>query len=131
MKDAPIAGADLCWAGAPDLGGWLRSGHPGPQQNSKLGSGKKPGNKGLAGIDYSASRKGSASPCRKGSAADHPVMIEPPMSPGFASGEQYREMAIKLRELARLCRFAYGRREVLQFAAVFNRRADHFDSRAL
>ena len=62
---------------------------------------------------------------------DNPVMIEPAITPGFPSGEQYREMSIKLRELARLCRFAYGRRELLQLAAVFNRRADHFDSRAL
>jgi hypothetical protein len=62
---------------------------------------------------------------------DNPVMIEPRISAGFPSGEHYRAMAVKLRELARLCRFAYGRRELLKLAAVFNRRADHFDSRAL
>src|SRR5215472_10574996 len=59
----------------------------------------------------------------------NPVMIEPPISAGFPSGGNYREMAVKIRELARQCRQTYGRRELLQLAAVFDRRADHFDSR--
>jgi hypothetical protein len=60
-----------------------------------------------------------------------PFMREAPVNSPFPNGENYREMAIKLRELARLCRFAYGRKELLQLAAVFHRRADHFDRRAL
>jgi len=58
-------------------------------------------------------------------------MIKPPISAGFPSGEHYRDMAARLRELARQCHYAYARRELLQLAAFFDRRADHFDSRAL
>lgn len=44
-------------------------------------------------------------------------------------GEHYREMARGLRELARHCRFAGARRELLDLAASYERRADHFDCR--
>jgi hypothetical protein len=45
-------------------------------------------------------------------------------------GAHYREMANGLRELARQCRFRGARKELLQLAARYDRRADHFDRRA-
>jgi hypothetical protein len=45
-------------------------------------------------------------------------------------GAHYREMADQLRQLARQCRFAGARRELLQLAASYTRRADLFDTRA-
>jgi hypothetical protein len=45
-------------------------------------------------------------------------------------GAHYREMAHGLLKLARQCRFAGARRELLQLAANYERRADHFDGRA-
>jgi hypothetical protein len=45
-------------------------------------------------------------------------------------GTHYREMALGLRKLAHRCRFVGARRELLQLAASYERRADHFDGRA-
>jgi hypothetical protein len=45
-------------------------------------------------------------------------------------GAHYREIAHKLRDLARQCHFPCARRELLSLAASFDRRADHFASRA-
>ena len=45
-------------------------------------------------------------------------------------GAHYREIAQKLRDLARQCHFPGARRELLDLAARFDRRADHFESRA-
>jgi hypothetical protein len=45
-------------------------------------------------------------------------------------GAHYREMADQLRKLAHQCRFAGARRELLQLAASYTRRADLFDARA-
>ena len=45
-------------------------------------------------------------------------------------GAHYREMAHGLRKLARQCRFPGARRELLQLAASYERRADHFECRA-
>ena len=44
-------------------------------------------------------------------------------------GAHYKELAHKLRQLARECRFVGARRELLQLAASFERRADHLDRR--
>lgn len=44
-------------------------------------------------------------------------------------GAHYREMAQGLRKLARECRFAGARRELLDLAASYERRADLFDGR--
>jgi hypothetical protein len=44
-------------------------------------------------------------------------------------GAHYREMANGLRELARQCRFPGARKELLQLAARYDRRAEHFESR--
>lgn len=46
-----------------------------------------------------------------------------------ADGDNVREMARRLRNLARDCRLAGTRREMLDLAARFERRADYFDSR--
>jgi hypothetical protein len=40
-------------------------------------------------------------------------------------GNHYRDVAGKLRELARYCRFAGARRELLQLATNYDGRADH------
>jgi len=45
-------------------------------------------------------------------------------------GAHYREMANGLRELARQCRFPGARKELLQLAARYDRRAEHFEARA-
>jgi len=42
----------------------------------------------------------------------------------------YREMASKLRELARECRFPGARRELLDLAERYERRADNLDVRS-
>jgi hypothetical protein len=43
---------------------------------------------------------------------------------------EYRELANKLRELARACIFPGLRRSLLQLAASFDHRAAHFDCQA-
>jgi len=59
-------------------------------------------------------------------------MSEPPnTTPPLDGAQHYREMAHGLRELARQCRFAGARRELLQLAASYERRADHFEGRTL
>ncbi len=47
----------------------------------------------------------------------------------LADGDHYREMAGKLRELARLTRSPGIRRELVDLAARYDRRGDHFDGR--
>jgi hypothetical protein len=54
-------------------------------------------------------------------------MRGPPNSGPPLDGTHYREMAHGLRELARQCRLAGARRELLELAASYERRADHFD----
>jgi hypothetical protein len=44
-------------------------------------------------------------------------------------GAHYRELAQGLRKLARQCRSPGARKELLQLAASYERRADHFDGR--
>ena len=44
--------------------------------------------------------------------------------------EHYREMARKLRELAREFRFPGARQELLDLAARYERRADNLDARS-
>jgi hypothetical protein len=46
------------------------------------------------------------------------------------NGAHYREIAHKLRGLARQCHFPGARRELLDLAASFDRRADYFATRA-
>jgi len=57
-------------------------------------------------------------------------MSAPQSSAPPSDGSHYREIAHRLRELARQCRFPGARRELLNLAASFDRRADHFDAAA-
>jgi hypothetical protein len=43
--------------------------------------------------------------------------------------EHYRELAKKLREIARECRFPGARKEILDLAARYEGRADHLNAR--
>ena len=51
--------------------------------------------------------------------------------PDFAppSGPEYRQLARRLRELARDTRRPYARRELLRLSGIYERRADDLDSR--
>jgi hypothetical protein len=53
---------------------------------------------------------------------------EPPPPP--ADGDHYREMAGRVRELARLSRSPAMRKELADLAARYDRRGDHIDHRA-
>jgi hypothetical protein len=53
---------------------------------------------------------------------------EPP--PPLAGGDDYREMADRLRGLARLTRSPGMRRELVELAKRYDRRGDHFDRRS-
>jgi hypothetical protein len=48
----------------------------------------------------------------------------------MVDGEHYREIARKIRAVARECRFANARQELLDLAASYERRADHLDNKA-
>jgi hypothetical protein len=43
----------------------------------------------------------------------------------------FREIASKLRVVARECHFPIARRELLDLAARYDRRADHFEASAM
>jgi hypothetical protein len=49
-------------------------------------------------------------------------------SPWAPDGAHFREIAHGLRTLAHRCRYPGSRTELLQLAARFDRRADHFDA---
>jgi hypothetical protein len=55
------------------------------------------------------------------------AMTDPP--PTLADGDHYREMAGKLRKLARYTRSPGIRRELADLARRYDRRGDHFDRR--
>jgi hypothetical protein len=58
-------------------------------------------------------------------------MSERQDSTSLSSGvAHYREIASKLRVVARECCFPIARREVLDLAARYDRRADHFEASA-
>ena len=57
-------------------------------------------------------------------------MEEPEASAARPDSERYREMARKLRELAREFRFPGARRELLDLAERYERRADSLDARS-
>jgi hypothetical protein len=52
---------------------------------------------------------------------------QPKLAP---NGEHYREVARRLRGVARECRFPNARKELLDLAARYERRGDHFDRRS-
>ena len=45
-------------------------------------------------------------------------------------GEHYRELATKLRDIARQCRFPGARQEILDLASRYEVRANHLDTRS-
>jgi len=53
---------------------------------------------------------------------------EPPAQ--FAAGDHHREMAGRLRELARFTRSPGMRRELVDLAKRYDRRGEYFDSRS-
>jgi hypothetical protein len=53
---------------------------------------------------------------------------EPDFSPPPLAGTHFREIAYALRKLAHQCRPAVARRELLQLATSFDRRAEYFDN---
>jgi hypothetical protein len=57
-------------------------------------------------------------------------MGEPKRVAASTDGQHYREMATKLRELARQCRFPGARQEILDLASRYEVRADHLDTRS-
>ena len=56
-------------------------------------------------------------------------MEEPSASPSHCDSEHYREMASKLRELARQFRYPGARQELLNLALRFEQRADQLYTR--
>ena len=56
-------------------------------------------------------------------------MEEPHTNSGPSDSDHYRDMARKLRDLAREFRFAGARRELLDLASRYERRADSLDAR--
>ena len=58
-------------------------------------------------------------------------MEEPQASPSHSDSEHYREMASKLRELAREFRFPGARQELLKLALRYERRADQLGARSV
>ena len=56
------------------------------------------------------------------------AVSEPP--PPLAGGDDYREMAVRLRGLAQLTRSPGIRRELVDLAKRYDRRGDHFDRRS-
>ena len=57
--------------------------------------------------------------------------MEEPQGTGTPSdGQHYREIASKLREIARECRFPGARREILDLASRLERRADDLDAKS-
>jgi hypothetical protein len=56
-------------------------------------------------------------------------MEEPQSNAAPSDSEHYREMARKLRELAREFRFPGARQELLDLALRYERRADSLDAR--
>ena len=57
-------------------------------------------------------------------------MEDPQANAARPDSEHYREMARKLRELAREFRFPGARQELLDLALRYERRADNLDARS-
>lgn len=66
---------------------------------------------------------------RSSASLKQPVETSPTTNrPRAPDGAHLREIAHGLRMLARRCRYPVSRRELLELAARFDRRADHFDA---
>jgi hypothetical protein len=46
------------------------------------------------------------------------------------TGQDYRQLAHRLRQLAQETRRPFARRELLRLSGIYDRRAEHLDSRA-
>jgi hypothetical protein len=57
-------------------------------------------------------------------------MGEPKRVVTLADSQHYRELAGKLREIARQCRFPGARQEILDLASRYEGRANYLDTRA-
>jgi hypothetical protein len=53
----------------------------------------------------------------------------PQRAVGPVDSQHYRELAGKLREIARQCRFPGARQEILDLASRYEGRANHLDTR--
>jgi hypothetical protein len=72
-------------------------------------------------VSASSTSRCRASPDRYCAAAPKAGVLSAPQYP---DGEHYREIAGKLREVARQCRFPGARRELLDLAVNYERRDD-------
>jgi hypothetical protein len=59
---------------------------------------------------------------------DFPALSTSSYSAPVSGGAHLREIAQRIRNAARDCRFPHARREMLDLAASFDRRANYFDS---
>jgi hypothetical protein len=57
-------------------------------------------------------------------------MDKPPTGARSTDSQHYRELANKLRDIARQCRLPGARREMLDLAARYEGRADYLDTRS-
>jgi len=57
-------------------------------------------------------------------------MEEPQTNAAPSNSDHYRDMARKIRELARELRFPGGRQELLDLASRYERRAENLDARS-
>jgi hypothetical protein len=64
-----------------------------------------------------------------GTPKENKMEEQPASARPLSSGQHYREVASKLREVARQCRFPGARQEILNLALRFERRADELDAR--
>jgi hypothetical protein len=58
----------------------------------------------------------------------HSLRAETP--PPLPTGEDYRQLAGKIREIAGKTRLPVARRELIRLAASYDRRGDHLDRRS-
>jgi hypothetical protein len=74
---------------------------------------------------------GSVGPARKFSLSGNVTsLVKNGLASPPAAGDHYREMAGKMRELARFTRSPGIRRELVDLAMGYERRGDHFDRRS-
>jgi len=57
------------------------------------------------------------------------LSLRPEPIPSLPTGDDYRDLAAKIREVARQTRLLVARRELIRLAASYVRRADHLDQR--
>jgi hypothetical protein len=60
---------------------------------------------------------------------EHAHSLRGEAPPQLPTGDDYRDVAAKIREVARRTRLPVARRELLHLAANYERRGDHLDRR--